>query len=164
MEFLKEEILSHFNNYMAPTILRLQQNNQPTCIPVADSAVSTMDDLGEELALCCLSLHVYDVSQLTSYTCKSCMHLQVWKFMRTDLMHLRQKVLTIRPENTPGLRSSTVHYIDKLCKNGDLGLKAKKDFLVSRPTTTITKVIITPYRIGLEVQLRATTRLCIPTM
>lgn len=152
MEFLKEEIMSHFNNSMAQTILRLQKT---TCISdnsssAADSqsTVSSMDDLGKELVLCCLSLHVYDVSQLM-HECIYLyiiprVHFQVWQFMRTDLMHYRQKVLAIRPESAPGLRPSTVHYINNLCKNGDLGLKAKKDFLVSRPeTTTITKVMIT---------------------
>lgn len=63
MENLKDDILAHFSSKMAPTIIQLQQTNQATCIPTTSQAVTTLDELGEELICCCKGLHIYDVSE-----------------------------------------------------------------------------------------------------
>lgn len=71
MESLKEDILQHFSSVMAPTIIKLQLNSQAVTLPTSswspNQSVSSLDELGEEIITCCLSLHVHEVSMHIRY-------------------------------------------------------------------------------------------------
>ena len=53
-------------------------------------------------------------------------------FERTDVFHLKQQVLAIRPEGVLLLRPSSIRFINDAVKNQELGLKGKKEFLVAK--------------------------------
>lgn len=53
--------------------------------------------------------------------------------MRTDAEFRKQKALSIRPDAVPGLRPSTIRFVNEVVKCEDKGSRAKKEFLLTKP-------------------------------
>lgn len=125
---------------MAPCIARLQPGGQQPGgtgqLNIAPSTVTTLDAFAEELLKCCQNLSVHQVCLVavqTLLTTITMYLLQIWSFLRTDVLYEKQNAMAIRLEKVPCLSSASIHFVTKLTKDINYGLYGRKDFLESLP-------------------------------
>lgn len=131
---IEEDLYDHFQKNMVPVIINHQASKvrgPSVCIP----HLKSLDVVGMEIVQCCEGLDIYQVymhALLTIHEISLLIFIQVWKFLRSDVLHNKLKVLAIRPEEIPSLTTASIQYISSMTGDTNVGVRSdRKLFLDS---------------------------------